>query len=99
MRRDAVYENYAAARKNLISEVHQSIGDDFHGSKEEANESEAPVFESAKLRIFMSMLLFIGFLYCWYTDTKIFGYSAENVIEMMADDRYYSIIKDYTDWE
>lgn len=111
MRRDVVLEDYADARRNYISEIRKSFEEDFNESgkyegrysradfRSNTTESNGTYFETAKIRLFLAMFLFIGFLYCWYSDTRIFGYSAESVIEMMEDNRFYTAISDYVEIE
>lgn len=111
MRRDVVLEDYATARKNYISEIRKSFDKDFNESEkyggrysradfmQNTAESNGTYFETAKIRLFLAILLFIGFLYCWYSDTKILGYSAESMIEMMEDNRFYTAICDYVEIE
>lgn len=100
MKQDMTLEDYAAYRKAYL----QKAREDFHMGKQEYKEEEdVPPEESylffAKFRLIAAMMLFIGFLYCWYTKTPIFGHSVSEVISMVEDDHYFTMLKDYLETE
>lgn len=96
MKQDMTLEDYAAYRKAYL----QKAREDFHLDRQGCEESddtpaEEDYFFFTKIRLVAAMLLFIGFLYCWYTKTPIFGHSAKEVISIVEDDHYFTMLKDY----
>ncbi len=96
MKQDMTLEDYAAYRKAYL----QKAREDFHmGQQEQEERDDAPPEEGylvfARFRLIAAMMLFIGFLYCWYTKTPILGHSVQEVISIVEDDHYFTMLKDF----
>lgn len=89
-------DGYVERRREYVANVRKSF--DETSDSIEARGEETPkweFFSFFKFRLLFAACLFAGFLYCHYTDTKIFDYSAKQMIELVSDNHYYTNLKNY----
>ena len=90
-------DDYAARRREYVQEIRKS----FDAPPQEEPEDEIPAegttlgFVLFKLRIVIAVLLFAGFLFLKYNDYEINGYHAKDIIAIVTDNHYYTILQDY----
>ena len=48
-----------------------------------------------KLRFLIAFILFLTMLYCKYTDSLFLGFHIEEIIDMINDNQYYTILQKY----
>ena len=88
-------DDYAGRRREYVESVRKSFAEDtpYVGKNQEEQRGEGVNF--FKIRLFLAVCLLGIFLYCHCTDTKIFQYTPEEIVELLSDDHYYSKLKDY----
>ena len=88
MRQDITLEEYTNYRKQYIDEAKRACYAQEPFGKAEEPIEETPAISFEKVRLLLAMLLFIGFLYCRYTDTDINGYGTDDIITMVEEQRF-----------
>lgn len=90
-------DEYAMRRREYVANVRKSFEEEprFSGRGQEEEVPEGEFFSFFKIRLFLAVCLLGAFLYCHYTDTKIFAYSAEQIVELVSDNHYYTKLKNY----
>lgn len=96
MRQDITLEEYTNYRKQYIDEAKKACHAQEPFSRCEEPLEETPVISFAKIRLLLAMLLFIGFLYCRYTDTVIIGFGTDDIIGML-EEHQFAFISDWMD--
>lgn len=90
-------DEYAIRRREYVANVRKSFEEEPRslrmGQEEEVPESQ--FFTFFKFRMLLAVCLLGAFLYCRYTDTPIFTYSAEQIMELVSDNHYYTKLKNY----
>ena len=90
-------DSYMERRREYVASVRKSF-DEAQGSLGARKTEEVPereFFSFFKFRLILAACFFGTFLYCHYTDTKIFDYSAEQIMELISDNHYYTNLKNY----
>lgn len=89
-------DGYVERRREYVASVRKSF-EEAPGNIEVTREetSERDFFSFFKFRLFLAGCFFGAFLYCHYTDTKIFDYSTKQMMELISDNHYYTNLKNY----
>lgn len=99
-------EDYAVRRKEYVQRVRASFDEleEREGRSDakeaiffehEAEETAGGFAEGVKLRFFCAVLLFCAFLFCKYHSYEIFTKNAAEVIDMIHENQYYTILQKY----
>lgn len=90
-------DGYAERRKEYVANVRKSFEEEpqYAGRRQEEEPQRGEGFLFFKVRLFLAVCLFGAVLYCRYTDTKIFQYSPEQIVELVSDNHYYTKLKNY----
>lgn len=90
-------DGYAERRREYVANVRKSFEEEpqYAGRRQEEERQTGEFFSFFKIRLFLAVCLLGAFLYCRYTGTKIFHYSAEQIVELVSDNHYYTKLKNY----
>ena len=77
-------DGYAERRREYVANVRKSFEEEpqYAGRRQEEERQTGEFFSFFKIRLFLAVCLLGAFLYCRYTGTKIFHYSAEQIVEL-----------------
>ncbi len=87
-------EHYAQRRREYVADIRRSFDEEAAGAEAE-EERSMDFFPFFKMRLLIAACIFGAFLYCRYTDRKMFDCSAKQVIEILSDNHYYTNLKNY----
>lgn len=104
-------EEYAIRRREYVQQVRASFdelenaedslinGDrigHFRSDEEEyENEMMQSPFIGFKIRLFCAVMLFLAFAFCKYHSYEIFTRNPVEIIDMISDNQYYTILQKY----
>ena len=89
-------DEYVTRRRAYVNEIRRSFDqpEEENGSAEEDAQTSVPwIF--LKIRMVLAVLLMIGFLLLKYNAYEFYGYQAKDVIDIISDNQYYTILQDY----
>ncbi len=82
--------------QNIRNSFYEENGMQKRGTEEiEYSALEMGIAAALKLRIFLSICIFVVFLGCMYSHTNLCGYSTQTITEMICDNHYYTNLKNY----
>lgn len=84
--------DYAEQRRQYVSQVRSSFE---QGETEAAGETPKWEILGMRLRFVTAIVLFFLFFYWQSSGMTILGYTAEKLIDMVADNRYDTFLQDY----
>lgn len=91
-----VTESYAERRRAYVAEIRNSFEDDKREKTSyDENREQGSFFLFAKIQLLVAAVLFCLFLFLKLTDTKLYGYSTEDVVDMITDNHYYTKLQEY----
>ena len=89
-------DEYAVRRKEYVREIRRSF--DHPEEMPDTEPEEAQTFIPwifLKIRSVFAVFLMIGFLILKYNQYEFYGYQAKDVIDIISDNQYYTILQDY----
>ena len=89
-------DEYVERRRAYVNEIRRSFDRsemENDTAEEEAQTSVPWIF--LKIRMVLAVLLMIGFLLLKYNAYEFHGYQAKDVIDIISDNQYYTILQDY----
>ena len=89
-------DDYADRRRAYVTEVRNSFEEESTEGTS-YDESHQPAISAlfSKIRLFAAVLLFGLFVAFKFTGISIGGYTAEDVIDQISDNHYYTKLKEY----
>ena len=89
-------DDYVARRKEYVNEIRRS----FNHPEEESLSDEAETHSSSewvfmKIRMVIAIALMIAFFILKYNDYDIYGYRAKDILDIISNNQYYTILQDY----
>lgn len=82
-------------RREYVSEIRSSFDADADGI-DCGEKKAAPRFLGfVKIRLLLALCAFAVFFHCYDTSTSIAGYSADQIIQIICDNHYYTNLKTY----
>ena len=89
-------DEYVERRRAYVKEIRRSFDrpEVENGTAEEESQPLVPwIF--LKIRIVLAVLLMLAFLLLKYNAYEFHGYQAKDVIDIISDNQYYTILQDY----
>ena len=89
-------DEYVERRRAYVNEIRRSFDrpEVENDTVEEETQTSVPwIF--LKIRMVLAVLLMIGFLVLKYNAYEFHGYQAKDVIDIISDNQYYTILQDY----
>ncbi len=89
-------DEYVERRRAYVNEIRRSFdrSEVENDTVEEETQTSVPwIF--LKIRMVLVVLLMIGFLVLKYNAYEFHGYQAKDVIDIISDNQYYTILQDY----
>ena len=89
-------DEYVERRRAYVNEIRRSFDrpEVENDTVEEETQTSVPwIF--FKIRMVLAVLLMIGFLVLKYNAYEFHGYQAKDVIDIISDNQYYTILQDY----
>lgn len=89
-------DEYVERRRAYVNEIRRSFDrpEVENGTAEEESQPLVPwIF--LKIRIVLAVLLMLAFLLLKYNAYEFHGYQAKDVIDIISDNQYYTILQDY----
>ena len=89
-------DEYVERRRAYVNEIRRSFDrpEVENGTAEKESQPLVPwIF--LKIRIVLAVLLMIAFLLLKYNAYEFHGYQAKDVIDIISDNQYYTILQDY----
>ena len=89
-------EDYAVRRREYIRQIRESF--DMPEQTEEETEGREHLVSYAlsfKIRAVIAILAMTGFLIAWQSDYEMQGYHAKDLVDIISDNNYYTILQDY----
>ena len=86
MRRETDTESYAERKRRYVSEIRKSFDEP---AEEDAAEEMPQQLSLSRLQLAAAVALFACFLLLWSNGGTIFGYQAEEIMELISDNHYY----------
>ena len=89
-------DEYVERRRAYVNEIRRSFDrpEVENGIAEEESQPLVPwIF--LKIRIVLAVLLMLAFLLLKYNAYELHGYQAKDVIDIISDNQYYTILQDY----
>ena len=89
-------DEYVERRRAYVNEIRRSFdrSEVENDTVEEETQTSVPwIF--LKIRMVLAVLLMIGFLVLKYNAYEFHGYQAKDVIDIISDNQYYTILQDY----
>ena len=89
-------DEYVERRRAYVNEIRRSFdrSEVENDTVEEETQTSVPwIF--FKIRMVLAVLLMIGFLVLKYNAYEFHGYQAKDVIDIISDNQYYTILQDY----
>lgn len=89
-------DEYVERRRAYVSEIRRSF-DRPEVENGTAEEESQPLVSwiFLKIRIVLAVLLMLAFLLLKYNAYELHGYQAKDVIDIISDNQYYTILQDY----
>lgn len=89
-------DDYAVRRKEYVNEIRKS----FDLPKQENQQTEKTENSSFgwlffKVRMCLALALMLLFFLFYSYGYEIYGYQAQDIIDMISDNHYYTILKNY----
>ena len=89
-------DEYVERRRAYVNEIRRSFDrpEVENDTVEDETQTSVPwIF--FKIRMVLAVLLMIGFLVLKYNAYEFHGYQAKDVIDIISDNQYYTILQDY----
>lgn len=89
-------DEYVERRRAYVNEIRRSFDrpEVENDTVEEETQTSVPwIF--LKIRMVLAVLLMIGFLVLKYNAYEFHSYQAKDVIDIISDNQYYTILQDY----
>lgn len=91
-----VTESYAERRRAYVAEIRNSFDtDEREKTSYEVKNTQGSSFLLAKIQLLVAALLFCMFLFLKLTGTTLYGYSTEDMVDMITDNHYYTNLQEY----
>lgn len=90
-------EDYAVRRKEYVADIRKSFDtmtNDMEDTTSGFSEGGSSIL-LFKIRLFLSICIFIAFIFCKYTGYDFYSYQAEDVIDILTDNQYYTNLQNY----
>lgn len=88
MRQELTLEEYTNYRRQYIDEAKRACHAGKHVEIQQKQETGQTEFSFGKLRFLLAMLLLTGFLYCRYTDVRIFAHTTDDIIKLTEEQQF-----------
>lgn len=95
-------DDYEERRRQYVSDIRKSFHESEIREKNKKNDVSygdqdvtETSFSFSKIRILIAVLIFGAFFYLHYTKSTILGYDAEDIIDIISDNHYYTNLQEY----
>ena len=87
-------ENYEIRRKEYVKSIRESFDAPESSRMDEPVQAEAPAtyFIFLKVRILISLVLFLGFLLLYYEKCDVLGYDADEIRETISESVFFTSV-------
>ncbi len=91
-----VVDDYVMRRREYVAEVRRSFDENDRKMEETVSEKEdSSSILFLKLRFFLALCIFAAFMLCKYTGYTFYEYDTKEVIDIIADNQYYTKLQNY----
>lgn len=91
-------DDYVVRRRQYIAEIRRSFDTNDSKMEDTVLENEKENSSSIlflKVRFFLALCIFAAFLLCKFTGTTFYEYDTKEVIDIIADNQYYTKLQNY----
>lgn len=94
--RTSMTEDYAERRRQYVAEIRDSFDRSGTNKAEFGNrEADENGISFGKMKFLVSVGIFILFLFLKFDGSDFYGYQAKDIIEMVADNHYFTSLQEY----
>ena len=91
-------DDYVVRRRQYVADIRRSFDTNDFKMEDTVSEYEKENSSSIlflKLRFFLALCIFAAFLLCKFTGAAFYEYDTKEVIDIIADNQYYTKLQNY----
>lgn len=92
-------EDYAIRRKEYVNGIRRSFDEPQKIIEGQQEKDVSSSFLMLKIRIIVALCIFFAFLFCHIGKYDFYGYQTKELIDIISDNHYYTILQDYVNIE